>query len=99
LNLMTDMHKTMLSISVEVQPGVVTSRIGMQYLGADSVAQQPDGSLLIRTSIGNQKVGGLQAYQTIGGLKQTVPVGFDVRSDGTIGFQVGAHRGDMPLTI
>jgi hypothetical protein len=83
-----------------IDPGTDPSQIKFKYNGADSAKLSDDGTLLLGTRFGEQRVADLYAYQPLGALA-SVPVAcsFQKNSDGTFGFKVGAYDHSQPLTI
>lgn len=59
-----------------VAPGSDPSSIKMKFRGADSIAVDKSGKLLIGTKRGSLEHRDLFAYQLVGGKKQQVPAAF-----------------------
>lgn len=84
---------------LNVDPGHSVSAIKFQYEGADDVRKQDDGTLLLGTRFGAERIADLNAYQQVQGVRQRVPCKFEIRSDGTVGFKVGHYDKKSELII
>jgi len=82
-----------------VAPGADPGCIGLRFAGADSITVDSTGDLVLR--VGDREV--VQhapvLYQEAGGARLPVAGGYDVRSDGTVGFAVGDYDRARPLVI
>jgi hypothetical protein len=82
-----------------VKPGADAASVKMRYEGAANVQVGRDGRLRYETSLGAVEERGLFVYQTVGNQRQPVSAGYKVNSDGTVGFNIGAHDKTKPLVI
>jgi autotransporter-associated beta strand protein len=82
-----------------VAPGADPSRIGFAVQGADSVALDAQGNLVLHTSNGDVIQHAPVLYQVVDGAKVPVDGQFVIRDGNQIGFQVGDYDRDLPLTI
>ena len=78
-----------------VHPGADPSAIRMRFEGADGLAVEADGSLVLATASGSLGHGAPATTQ--GDL--SVPNAYTLHADGTIGFSPGAYDPTQPLVI
>jgi hypothetical protein len=83
---------------VVVKPGADVSQVGIKIEGADGVQTTSDGNLLLKTSLGNIKEGGLAAYQDTSAGRTQVPCRM-VLDGNTVHFDLGAYDTSKPLVI
>jgi YD repeat-containing protein len=110
-----DLHYTgtdgQLKTTYVVAPGADPSRIRWRYVGADSVAVDANGNLVVHlpapastltdTEILSSTLTELApiATQTINEREVAVPVRFVVGPDGSVSFALGTYDATQPLTI
>lgn len=83
-----------------VAPGRDPGKIRWRVDGADSVALQPDGDLLLTTAVGDIRLRHPVIYQTdTGGARQAVAGGFRLVDGHTVGFDIGPYDRNRPLII
>ncbi len=82
-----------------VSAGADPSRIQLEAVGANRVEINSHGELVIQTSVGPLRQGGLYAYQKIGETKQAVRARFTSLGGNRIGFQIGDYDKSLPLII
>lgn len=81
-----------------VQPGHDPSQIRFRYAGTSAVKLVDGNTMSFSTRFGDVKVTDLFAYQ-VGASKEQVACSFVRHTDGSYGFQVGAHDPNKPLVI
>jgi hypothetical protein len=82
-----------------VAPNHSVSNILVNYRGANGVTANKDGTLSLGTSLGEQRIAQLRAFQSVGGQHVPVDVKFDLHSDGLVGFKVGKFNSNAALVI
>ncbi len=82
-----------------VAPGANPRSIAMEFLGADNPRIDSENALIVETSIGQLRQEALRAYQIIDGRQHPVSCRFAIRTDGTVGFDLGDYDPAYPLTI
>jgi hypothetical protein len=82
-----------------VAPGADPAMIRIKVEGAEGLSVDADGSLLIRTGLGDIRQQGLLAYQIVGGLKQQVRCAFVERQRNIVEFMLGGYDRRRPLVI
>jgi hypothetical protein len=82
-----------------IAPGADPGRVAIGFEGAERVRVDEEGTLVIGTSRGELKQGGLFAYQIIDGSRRKVGCAFTTRKDGMVGFSVGEYDRSVPLVI
>ena len=80
-----------------LEPGADPAAIRLLYNHAVTVAD--DGSLRVAFDTGSLSESRPVASQEVDGRRQPVEVAFVGLADDVVGFQVGAYRRDLPLTI
>jgi hypothetical protein len=79
--------------------GANPEAVAIRFTGADSVKVNAQGDLVVkldgREVIQHQPV----AYQTAGGIRRAIQVGYKIRDDRTVGFAVGNYDSRLPLVI
>src|SRR5262249_41958300 len=81
-----------------VAPNVDPSRITLAVQGAQSLAVDPHGDLVMGTSAGAITSSAPVMYQVVDGVRQSVQGSYVLQGD-TLGFQVGAHDATQALVI
>lgn len=84
---------------VIVAPGTDPSVVAMKFQGIDSVRVDEKARLKLASGDDELLLAELFAYQTVGKKRVPVPVSFDVRADGTVGYLVGKYDTSLPLVI
>jgi beta-propeller repeat-containing protein len=81
------------------KPGADLASIALRFDGADDIALDEDGNLVV--SVGDRAVTQMRplAYQTIDGKRLPVPASYALGSDRTIRFDLGSHDRTLPLII
>ncbi|MBI3259637.1 MAG: T9SS type A sorting domain-containing protein [Ignavibacteriae bacterium] len=82
-----------------IAPHGNTKDIAMSFKGAKGVNVNPNGELVIHTSIGDILQQKLYAYQMNGNDRKKVECSFVVKSNNKIGFSVGNYDYSKPLVI
>jgi len=81
-----------------VSPGADARRIRLAVEGADALSVEEDGSLCVRTRLGEVRFTAPVAYQEIDGGRRDVAVAYNVRGD-QYGFEVGTYDPARALVI
>lgn len=83
----------------EVKPGGRPGAIALRYRGADGLRLQPDGTLLVRTSVTDVVEQRPYAYQLLGGRRRTVPCRYRL-SGSIVGYEFPqGYDATQPLII
>ncbi len=82
-----------------VAPNARPERIALEVDGATGVRIDADGDLVIATAGGEMRHRRPTVYQTVDGERRAVTGRFEMRADGSVGFDVGAYDRSRPLTI
>ena len=82
-----------------VAPGADPKAIRLAFKGAKSLRVVNGSTLGVGTVFGEQKMGGLFAYQTIAGQRVSVPVSFVKNTSGDVSFALGGYDRKLPLVI
>jgi hypothetical protein len=82
-----------------VAPGVDPGVISLAFEGAESVATDARGDLVLRTASGDVRFLKPHVYQVIDGVRRPVAAGYRMVAAGRVGFQVAAHDATRPLVI
>lgn len=82
-----------------VKPNADPTQVALKFDGVKSVSVNSQGDLVYSTSIGQKKLTSLQAYQYVSGKKKPVSVAFNVTSNNTVGFRLGAYDKSQTLVI
>lgn len=81
-----------------ITPGADPSRIAMMFPGAQSLAIDANGELIVTTAAGEVRHRAPVSYQTKNGRIHSVASRFVLNHD-RVGFEVGAYDATMPLVI
>jgi len=88
-----------LEYDFDLAPRADVSSAGLRIEGSAGLSLQPDGSLLVTPAEGGSlRLDAPTAFQFRNGNRTSVDVGFQIQ-DRTIGFHLGAHDPELPLTI
>ncbi len=82
-----------------VHPGADADVIAWEFRGAEDVAPDFGGGLLVRLPGGNVAWRPPIAYQEIAGVRREVACRYAMRDGGRVGFALGDYDCDQPLTI
>jgi hypothetical protein len=82
-----------------VQPGSSPGVIQMQVQGAQSLALDAQGNLVLHTTGGDVTEQAPVAYQEINGVRQAVSSRYILEGNNQVGFQVGAYDPSQRLVI
>jgi hypothetical protein len=82
-----------------VAPGASAGAIRLEFQGAESMALDAQGNLVLHTAGGDVVEQAPVLYQQSGGVRQAVPGRFVLEGDGQVGFAVGAYDASRPLII
>src|SRR5205085_1965902 len=88
-----------LEYNIIVAPGADPNRIAFAYKGDDGVRISEDGSLVIKTSVGDVAEGKPYAYQIINGVKKEIPSSFRIDGSANISFSLGEYDPAQELII
>jgi hypothetical protein len=92
-------NQSQLEYDFVVKPGADASRIALNFEGADALAMDAGGDLLIKTSVGTLRQQKPAVYQEVNGERQEIESGYMLKGGGRIGFAVGAYDARRPLII
>jgi hypothetical protein len=81
-----------------VAPNADPSLVKIRFTGADKVSVD-GGQVVLGTSVGDLKQGGLYAYQVINGQEQKVEAEFRLESANVVSFKLGHYDKSRPLVI
>lgn len=84
---------------VIVAPGADPTRFALTMGGAERVALDSTGALVIATGSEEIRQHAPVIYQEVAGVRQPVAGGYTIRQDGTVGFVVGEYDRSAPLVI
>ena len=79
--------------------GASACAIRFEILGADALALDSSGDILLTTSAGRLRQSRPRAFQQRGAQKVEIPAAYEILADGSIGFEFGAHDPGIPLII
>ncbi|MBI1918883.1 MAG: SBBP repeat-containing protein [Planctomycetes bacterium] len=89
-----------LRFDFDVHPGADVSQVALNYVGTDSMSVDDQGNLVLHTPSGDVLQETPAVYtQAADGSRQAVTARYDLRSDGTVGFQVDARDANAELII
>jgi hypothetical protein len=91
--------QTQLEYDFDVVPGASPGAIQLAFQGAQGMAVDDQGDLVLHTAGGDVTEQAPVAYQTIGGVRQTVAVQYVPEANGQVGFAVGAYDPSQALVI
>ncbi|MGA2258145.1 MAG: SBBP repeat-containing protein, partial [Thermoguttaceae bacterium] len=99
INLIYYGNQQQLEFNFVVSAGADPQTIALRFQGADSIALDGAGNLVLHTSGGDVVENAPVAYQTINGAKQTVAGAFVMQGTNQVGFQLGTYDPSQPLVI
>jgi hypothetical protein len=82
-----------------VAPNAVPGAIALAFDGAGRPSVDRNGDLLLSTAMGRLRHQKPYAYQVVNGRQSAVPARFAVRSNGTVGFELGRYDRSRTLII
>jgi probable HAF family extracellular repeat protein len=82
-----------------VAPGADLAAVELKASGVTALRLDSNGDLLLDTAAGTLTERAPAIHQVVDGVRRPVEGRYLLRGDDTIGFAVGAHRGDLPLVI
>jgi len=82
-----------------IAPGTDPGVIRLNVQGADTVALDAQGNLILHTASGDVVQRAPVIYQEVGGARQTVSGHYVLGAEGQVGFAVGAYDASRPLVI
>jgi hypothetical protein len=82
-----------------ISPGADLSAISVAIRGAQNTTLDPQGNLILHSSLGDVVEQAPIVYQQVDGIRHPVIGHFIQKENGTIGFQVGAYDKSIPLVI
>jgi hypothetical protein len=88
-----------LEYDFRVAPGADPSVVGFRVEGADGIEITPEGDFVMHTAAGDFHQTGPILYQEASHGREAVDGSFVLRSDNTVGFQVGAYDPARELVI
>ncbi|MBL8901337.1 MAG: VCBS repeat-containing protein, partial [Planctomycetes bacterium] len=89
-----------LQYDVHLAPGADLSQVGLRVEGAELVTLEGDGSMLLRTPLGELRQKPPLTWEVReDGEREVVPSAFVVRDDGSYGFRVQRTDASRPLVV
>ena len=82
-----------------IEPGTSPGVIRLAITGAESIALDAQGDLVLHTAAGDLEEPAPVLYQEIGGARQAVSGHYVLEPDGQVGFAVGTFDPSQPLVI
>ncbi|HET9401208.1 MAG TPA: SBBP repeat-containing protein [Candidatus Acidoferrales bacterium] len=82
-----------------VAPGSLPSVINLEFTGAERITLDSDGDLLLRVAGSDIRMKKPLIYQTVNGLRRTIPGGYVLGAHHQVGFQVTSFDSRRPLVI
>ena len=92
-------NQQQLEYDFTVAPGADPGVIRLAVSGAESMALDAEGDLVLHTAAGDVEEHAPVLYQEIGGARQGVSGHFVLEPDGQVGFAVGNYDSSQPLVI
>jgi hypothetical protein len=80
-------------------PGADPNEIRIAFEGTSKLALDADGQLLLAVGDLEVKQHRPVVYQEFAGAKKEITARYVIKSDGTVGFEIGAYDPDQPLII
>jgi hypothetical protein len=88
-----------LEYDFEVAPGADASHIALQVNGARDLHLDASGNAIVSTPLGDIALHAPVTYQGEGSSRTEIASNFDLRADGSLGFQVGDYDRGQKLVI
>jgi hypothetical protein len=82
-----------------VAPGINPSVIALEVHGADQVAIDAQGDLVVTTGAGDVRLQKPVLYQDVDGQRRNIEGGYVLMAEQRVSFQVGAYDATQPLII
>jgi len=92
-------NQQQLEYDFTVAPGADPQNIRLSFNGAQSVALDAQGDLVLHTTLGDILQHAPVVYQVVGGARQPVAGKFVLLGENQVTFQVGAYNHLLPLVI
>jgi hypothetical protein len=89
----------MLRYDYKAKPGADISQIKFNFEGQNGISINPNGELVLKTSIGEVTNGKIYAYQVESGTQKEVQCKFQQYEDGTIGLKTENYNTNKELII
>jgi len=99
VNMVFHGEQRQLEFDFVVAPGADAKAIGMGFEGADKLATDASGNLVLTSSAGNVVLHKPVAYQEKDGNRENVEVAFDVKDHQQVGLQLGSYDSSRELVI
>ena len=99
VNMLFHGEQRQLEFDFVVAPGANAKAIGMGFEGADKLATDASGNLVLTSSAGDVVLHKPVAYQEKDGKRENVEVAFDVRNHQQVGLQLGSYDRSRELVI
>ncbi|MBO9612166.1 MAG: gliding motility-associated C-terminal domain-containing protein [Dyadobacter sp.] len=101
INLRVYINQAKLKYEFIVKPGADASRISFQYKGAEKVALNESGQIVIKTSVGDIREAQPYSFQSGSNARATeVPSAFRLSEDDIVHFELpSGYNKSLPLTI
>jgi len=88
-----------IAYDVSLAPGVDPSNVRLRFEGADAVALDDRGDVVLTIAGGTAPMSAPRAYQDLAAGRRDVAAAYVVGADGEVGFRVGAHDPTRRLVI
>ncbi|MGB3903387.1 MAG: SBBP repeat-containing protein [Anaerolineae bacterium] len=82
-----------------VGPGADPGQILLAYTGAEGIAVNEGGELVLKTPLGELVDGAPRAYQEVAGIRREVEAAYELSYDGKVGFLLGDFDASLPLVV
>ena len=99
VNLTYHGNQQQLEYEFTIEPGTSPAVIRLAITGAESIALDAQGDLVLQTVAGDLEEPAPVLYQEIDGARQAVSGNYVLEPDGQVGFAVGAYDASQPLVI
>src|SRR5205823_71352 len=83
----------------ELAPGADIAQVRMRFTGARPREVNAAGDLILERAAGNLVEGKPEIYQERGGHKTPISGGYQIASEGAVGFWLGAYDRACPLIV
>jgi hypothetical protein len=90
---------TSMAYDLSLAPGVDASSVRLRFEGADSVAMNERGDVVLTIAGGTATMSAPRAWQDVASGRRDVAAAFVVGADGEVAFRVGAHDAAQRLVI
>jgi len=99
VNMVFHGEQRQLEFDFVVAPGADAKTIGMGFGGAQKLATDESGNLVLTSSVGDVVLHKPVAYQEKDGKRENVEVAFDVKNHQRVGLQLGSYDQSRELVI